>query len=277
MDDATATLNGLTIGSGTMYEWTSWPTGLGTADIRTDDQERPRRQGIVAGDDLPGGRTVEFEIQVKGSRSEIEAALTALSAAFAPGSQDVWLGLRVSGVPAEYSLLGRPRGCAWALSKRFTHGLGDARCKFVAVDPVKYGAEETATITLGGGGGGLVYPVTYPVVYGGSSTSGVGSAVNAGLVAVEWSAVLSGPLLNPRLEHIESGRFVRVSAGIAVGESVTLDSRSAAILLGGTVPRPSWQAAGSSWFQLQPGGNSLRLTADTGAGNAVVSWRPGWP
>jgi hypothetical protein len=174
-------------------------------------------------------------------------------------------------------LLGRTRGCEWNLSRRFTFGIGDARCTFVATDPVKYGAEVTFTIELGGGGAGLVYPVTYPVVYGGSSTSGVGSAPNTGTVAVEWSAVLTGPLLNPRLEHIESGRFVKVVGELLAGETLTLDSRTGSLLFGGTSPRPSWQGAGSSWFQLEPGSNSLRLTADTGTGTAVGTYRPGWP
>lgn len=277
MIDNTATLQGVTIGDGTIYGWTAWPSGLGTAEIRVQDEARPGRAGLVAGDDLLGGREVVFVVQVKGTATVIEQALLELAAAYEPVAADVWLDLRMSGTPAEYALLGRPRGCQYNLSKRYTHGLGDARCVFVATDPVKYGAEQQVTISLGTPGVGLTYPVTYPIVYTGSALSGIGSAPNDGFKAVHWSAVLNGPMLNPRLEHIESGRFIRVSADLLAGETLTLDSRSGALLFGGTSPRPTWQAPGSSWFQLAPGPNSLRLTADTGTGSADVTWRPGWP
>lgn len=274
MDDYTATLNGVTTGAGTAFEWREWPSGLGTAELRVDDRARPRRSGLVAGDDLYGGREIVFVLQAQGELPVVEQALTELTAAFAPRTSDVWLDLRITGTPAEYSLLGRPRGCEWLLSKRFTHHLGDARATFVATDPVKYGPEQSVSITLGGGGAGLVYPVVYPVVYGGSSLSGIGSAPNDGDTPVDWSATVNGPLLNPRLEHIETGRFVRAEVSLLAGESLVFDSRNAALLFDGS-PRPGWQTAGSSWFRLQPGGNSLRLTADSGSGDALVTWRPG--
>ncbi len=273
---STATLNGLTIGSGTPYTWRAWPTGLGTPDIRTDDRTRPRRAGVVAADDLLGARTIDFEVQVLGDRPYVEQALTDLAEAFAPSSADVWLTLNVSGAPATYSMRGRARGCEWDLTRRFTLRLGDAKCTFVATDPVKYGDETSVTIGLGSGGAGFVLPATLPGVLGGGSTSGIGSVPNAGSTPVEWTCDITGPVTNPRIEHIESGRFLQLATTLAAGQTLTLDSGTGAVLFGGTAPRPSWLASGSRWFTLAPGSNSIRFVADLGTGTAIVTYRPGW-
>lgn len=278
MDDVTATLRGLTIGGGTDYRWAEWPQGLlGTPPVRVADQPRARRNGVIPGDDLLDARTIVFTIVIPAiDRAAAEQAATDLSEAFAPGPSDEWLDVRIAGSPGEYSLLGRPRGCEIALGRRFVSGVIDARCVFVATDPIRYGAEQSLDLQLTSGGDGLEYPVTYPVVYAGSGGTATGSAANAGTTAVDWVATLTGPLTNPRLEHIESGRFIRVAATLSSTQTLVLDSASGGLLLGGTTPRPSWFGAGSRWFQLDPGSNSLRLTADSGLGSAAITWRPGW-
>lgn len=277
MDDATATLRGLTTGAGTSYRWASWPQGLlGTADVRALDQFRPRRNGVTPGDDFLGGRTIAFEVVIPAtSRAVAEAALSDLAAAFAPAAADEWLDVRIAGDPAEYALRGRARGCQVSLARRFVSGVIDARCVFVATDPVRYGPEQSVSIALAVGGGSML-PFVLPVVLGAGGSSGVELAANAGSTAVDWTATLTGPLTNPRLEHVEAGRFVRVAATLAAGETLVLDSSSGGLLLGGTTPRPTWFGSGSRWFQLQPGANSLRLTADAGSGSVNVVWRSGW-
>jgi hypothetical protein len=280
VNDNTATLRGLTIGAGTDYRWARWPTGLlDTADIRVEDRFRPRRNGVTPGDDFYGERRIVFELELLGdTRDGGEQLATDLAEAFAASATDEWLDVRVTGTPAEYSLRGRPRGAIIALGRRFTGGGNpQARCIFVATDPVRYGAEQSLALTLVDPGEGLEFPVTFPVVFsGGGMGSGTAPAVNDGNTPVDWTATLTGPLTNPRLALVGSGRFVRVLATIAAGETVVLDSAAGAILLGGTAPRPQWFGAGSSWFQLEPGSNSILFTVDAGSGTADITWRPGW-
>lgn len=273
MINNTAELNGLTIGSGTQYEWTAYPSGLGTPDIRTDDRVRPRRHGLVASDDLLGGRTVTFELQISGPN--IEAAMTALNAAFAPRDTDVWLELRLSGNPAEYALRGRPRGVEWELSRRYTFGLGDARATFVATDPLKYGPSQSAAIALPSGTSGIVAPVVAPVVAG-ASAGGEATVANSGTAAVDWVATITGPITTPRLEHVELARRVSFDLTLAAGETLVLDSRTGSALLNGTTPRTSTQQPGSRWWQLPVGTSTLRLRAASGTGVATVSYRNGF-
>jgi hypothetical protein len=275
MDNYTATVNGLTIGAGTVYQWTAWPSGLGTPEIRTDDQSRPRRAGVTAADDLLGAREIAFEIQVKGDRTAIEAALSALNAAFAPSPVDVWLNLRVTGTPSEYALKGRPRGVEWNLTDRFTNRIGDARCVFVATDPLKYGAVQNTAISLPTGTAGLVVPAVAPAVLG-VSAGGEAIVVNSGTAPVDWVATITGPMSTPRLEHVELARRVSFDLTLLAGETLVLDSRTGSALLNGSTPRTSLQLPGSRWWQLPVGSSTLRLRAASGTGTATFTHRNGF-
>jgi hypothetical protein len=278
MIDGTATLRGLTIGAGTVYGLRQWPSVLSTATIRSTDDDRPRANGVVAGDDYYGSLSVSFDVQVKaGSQAASELATTALTAAFRRSDTDVWLTVRVKGNPSEYALLGRPRGVSVAIDRqRFLSGLVDARCVFVATDPLKYGTAASVPITLASTGAGLSFPATFPAVFAGTAGVGIGSAPNIGTEQTGWTATLEGPLVNPRIEHVESGWFVKLNATIAAGQTVVLDSRATSIMLSGVAARPSWQWPGSRWFQLAPGANSIRFSADTGDGIATINYRPAW-
>lgn len=279
MIDGTATLRGLTTGSGTDYLWPDWPTGLlSTASIRVDDMPIPLRSGVIPGDDYTAGRDVAIPVMMIGEMATIEPLLAALGAAFAPGPVDEWLDVRVAGSPAEYSLRGRPRGIEVAMSRTNVRSTGvgrvDALCRFTATDPVRYSAvEESVTLTLGSPGESYL-PFELPVFLGQGGSSGEATAVNVGSASVSWTATLNGPLTNPRLTHVGSGAFIGVQASIDVGETVVVDGVN--LLLGGVAPRPSWLRPGSSPFLLAPGSNVLRLSADAGSGDASVTWRSGW-
>lgn len=280
MNDMTATLRGLTIGSGTIYPWRgSGVSGLlDTPTIRSTDSPAPNRNGIIPGADYYGGRLVSFEMLIAEGKVANEVAAAALGAAFAASDEDVWLDVRVTGSPAEYSLRGRPRGTQVAIRRdRWDAGVIDVRASFLATDPLRYGPEESAGIVMTAPGGGLTFPATFPVVFGGGGGSGSAAILNVGAAPVHWTAVLTGPLTNPLLSLDGSGRSIRVLATIATGETVTLDSASSAILLGGTTPRPQWFGPGSRWFLLPAGASSVTFTADSGDGSALLTWRPGWP
>lgn len=275
MNNYTATLNGLTIGSGTIYEWTAWPSGLGTPDIRAQDTSRPRRHGVTAADDLLGARTITFEIQIKGTLPVLEAALANLNVAFSPSAADTWLNLRVTGTPSEYALLGRPRGVEWDLSRRFTFGLADARCTFVATDPIKYGAAVTTTIGLPSGTAGLLFPASASFVFG-AQTGGEATVTNTGPTPVDWTAVITGPLTTPRLEMVSLNRRVSFDIAVGSGETLVLDSKTGSALLNGTTPRTSTMLPGSRWWQLPVGSSTIRLRAASGSGDVTITHRPGY-
>lgn len=280
MDDGTFTVDGSGVVLGAWpYILTAPPKGVvGSPMVRRDDRSIPLRSGVIPGDDLFGGRSIEFEVAVLGATPvAAEQRAVALEAAFAPRAEDVWLLGRLSGDPAEYAFRGRRRGADvavdWILLGN-DQATVPARCEFLATDPIRYSASESSvTVTLGSPGASYL-PFELPVYLGDGGSSGEATAVNAGSASVSWVATLSGPLTNPRLTHVGSGASVGVMASIAAGETVVIDGVN--LLFGGTSPRPSWLRPGSSPFLLDAGSNVLRLSADAGSGDASVTWRSGW-
>jgi hypothetical protein len=61
-------------------------------------------------------------------------------------------------------------------------------------DPLRYGPEKTATTGLPTSGGGLVYPLTYPLAYGAASNPGQITLANAGTAAAPIVFDVTGPL-----------------------------------------------------------------------------------
>ena len=272
-DDGSAELNGLTIGAGTPYRWRAWPTGLGVPEIRSADTVRARRDGVTPGDDYLGARTIVFEIDVEGTIAEQEALLTDLSAAFAPGPTTT-LQLRWGGNPAEYVLHGRPRGCEWMLSRRSTVGLGDARCVFLATDPIKYGGEQTVRSTLAGSVVPLTLPFTLPATLGTKSGNDV-TVANTGSTPVDWTATIVGPVTTPRLRCLTTGKHLQFDLDLGSGEELTLDS-SAAFAAVDDVAALGALLFGSSWGKAPVGNSTWRLDAGAGTGYADITYRPGW-
>ena len=159
MNDMTATLRGLTIGNGTPYPWRgSGVNGLlDTPTIRAVDEPAPRRHGVIPSGDYYAGRLISFEMLIHEGKDGNEAAARALAAAFAASESDLWLDVRLTGTPAEYSLRGRPRGVQFTMQReRWDAGVLDARASFLATDPLLYGPPQIQQVTMEGSGSGLV-------------------------------------------------------------------------------------------------------------------------
>lgn len=266
---------GLLVGAGTPYRLTRWPNPYTTADIRTDDDPTAHVDGITPGPDLLGGRSLAFEVEVIESTPELaQQRAIELAAAFAPANSTEWLEMTIA--DRTFAWRGRYRGVADDLSRRFLSGKIPMRCRFLATDPLRYGPEEWASIGLSDVGDGFILPVVLPAIIDGTTGAGETLALNTGSRSVPFSALLTGPLGNPRLTHVESGRFVRVLTTLGAGETAVIDSRpSVSTVLVGGASRPDLMSGGSYPFLLPPGPATLRLTADTGTGTASITWRPG--
>lgn len=277
MIDITATLRGLTMGSGTSYTWhNSWPAGvLATADIRTRDVTLPRRNGVIAGHDHFGGNTITFEMQIRGtSMTDAETKAAALSAAFSPSPDDELLNIRFSGTPSEYAFYGRPRGATIVPDRAFVGNyLMHAQCTFLATDPIRYGAEMVQEIGLAS----HVLPQTLPFVLGYYDSETI---ANAGTATVDrWTLVfdaVGGDLVDPSIAHADLGQLIFHDLTLAAGESLVVVGQERRALLNGVTPVVPTIA---QWWSLQPGNNTIRFAADTGSSlssTATLTWRPGW-
>lgn len=116
-------------------------------------------------------------------------------------------------------------------------------------------------------------------VYGSAGTSGRLTAVNNGASPAYPILRLDGPVATPAIEQVNTGAILTLDATLQAGEYLLIDTRSRAVLLGGSSPRRSWVRAGSVWPVLQPGSNEIayRGSALPGAPGQTslltVTWR----
>lgn len=115
--------------------------------------------------------------------------------------------------------------------------------------------------------------------YGVAGTSGRLTAVNDGASAAYPVLRLDGPVASPAIEDVTTGGILQLDASLQAGEYLLIDTRSRAVLLGGSAPRRTWVRAGSVWPVLEPGSNEIayRGSALPGAPGQTslltVTWR----
>lgn len=121
--------------------------------------------------------------------------------------------------------------------------------------------------------------VSWPRAYGSAGTSGRLTAVNAGASPAFPVLRLDGPVAGPAIEQVNTGAILTLDATLQAGEYLLIDSRSRAVLLGGSTPRRSWVRAGSTWPVLPPGSSEFAYRGSALPGSPgqssllTVTWR----
>ena len=279
--DWTFTYNGLTIGGdGSPYQITQL-TGLhDSPEIRTSDQTRARAHGLFAGTDLLGGRSLMAEIEVVAPHPD-ETVWSDFSQALVPGQGDeLPLVFQIPGVAGGIAVEvgARVRRLSLPVDRSYFFGHGSAAVEFVATDPRIYSqAATTQTVSQASvSGTGLVFPITFPLSFGGAVSGGQFVANNAGEFAAPWTATISGPIVNPVLENVTTGQTVAFTGSLTTGETLVISSIDHSILFNGTASRYSWLVVGSSWWELVPGDNTVRLAGTSGSGSVSFTYRSAW-
>lgn len=279
--DWTFTYNGLTVGGdGSPYQ-ISKLTGLhDSPEVRTADQTRARAHGLFAGTDLLGGRSLMAEIEVVAPHPD-ETVWSDFSRALVPGQSDeLPLVFQVPGVAGGIAIeIGaRVRRLSLPVDRSYFFGHGSAAVEFWATDPRIYSqASTTYTVTQAAvSGTGLTFPITFPLSFGGAVSGGQFVASNAGEFEAPWTATISGPITNPTLENVTTGQTIAFTGTVASGETLVISSLDRSVMLNGTASRYSWLVVGSSWWQLAPGNNTVRLAGTSGSGSVSFTCRSAW-
>lgn len=178
-------------------------------------------------------------------------------------------GARLSDAP-DFALV-HPKLATWSLS-------------LLMPDPLRYasaadgGGETTATTSLPEASLGLTIPSTVPWVISAGGTTGSLVVTNIGTAPTVPAFTILGPVVNPRIEHSQSGRVLGFV--ITLGPSDTLSVRPATgeILLNGSVNARSALTSISSpvaAMTFQPGINQVfyRALSSTGDSQLSVSFR----
>lgn len=137
-------------------------------------------------------------------------------------------------------------------------------------DPIIYGGDlktastEQAEFTTALGTG--IYPFTYSVIFGASTSSVTADALNDGDVPVYPVGInIYGPVSNPRITNEATGEYIQVDTNLATSSnnlSIAYDKDTLSILTDG-VSSFSSLSSGSTLFKLQPGSNPITLTGSS--------------
>jgi hypothetical protein len=154
----------------------------------------------------------------------------------------------------------------------------DFSLQLKAPDPRRYDDVPT-TLTLWaptGVSGGLVLPATAPLVITptGLSHSSV-VATNLGTTPTRPVVTFAGPLVDPQIAHVPSGRSLSTLITLTAGDVLVADFDARTLMLNGS-SRSSALTASAAWWELPPGGGELRFTAGGGTGTATVTFRSAW-
>lgn len=271
---------GLVLGPGTDYIIKT-PSPLGLQQVRTNPRPRPFDHGEFLSPEFIGAKTHGLSISVRGDDpADTQANVDALLLAWyydATGPDEFDTGsYLVSKLPGQAArrLYGRPRQSSADLST-LVHSHSEAEVVWYAGDPRWYSdllhtSTLNAPVTVSGKG----FNKQFDYGWGGSGSAGSAEIINEGSLATWPVITLTGPLTNIVLTNETTGKTLTITYTLALGETLVIDFNAKTVLLNGTASR--YSAKSGLWWQLVPGSNTIRMTANSGAGSGSISWRDAW-
>lgn len=140
--------------------------------------------------------------------------------------------------------------------------------------------EQNAILIPGAAAGEIGYPdpIVDPITSE-LSVTGQQFVQNLGDQATWPRFRIDGPITNPQILNNTTGLRVELAYTLLAGEWLDIYPERGQILLGGTADRyGAFQFATSTWWQLVPGLNDIRLLAASYAAGAqaIIEWRHAW-
>ncbi|MGH6656636.1 MAG: phage distal tail protein [Actinocrinis sp.] len=273
---------GLLLGAGTPYDVIELDGWDDLPPLSLTDVQRPNQAGAWAGPMYPQERVITLTLGVSGtvngigttSQAQYDANLSALRAATNPAQDST------TEVPFVVQLAGRQRQANVRCQQRaapitqgyLSPGLDRVTLQLVASDPRRYGSTvQNASCGLAVSGGGLTYPITYPIVWG---ASGGGSLTvdNQGDTSTPVQLVIAGPGTNPAVTRQDTGQVLQADVVLGAADQLAIDPLEGTVSLNGTpiygVLDPS--SAPPEAFLLPSGMTTLGLRA-TGTGTTLTA------
>lgn len=278
--DWTVEFNGITIGGATNPYQVASIVGLHeTPDIRTSDVNRARTHGQFAGVDYLGGRNITAVVEVRSPHPSNNIWQAFSQALVAGQSAELPLVVQVPGLASggTVQVNARVRRLALPMDRSYSLGAGNAAVEWHCTDPRIYSSTLTTLSTSQAvSSGGLVFPAVAPLAFAGSASGGQVVATNSGEFDAPWTATITGPVNDPRIENVTTGKVVGFTGVLNAGETLTISSLDRTVLLNGTASRYSWLNPSSSWFDLPAGDSTIRFAGTSGTGTMDLNFRSVW-
>lgn len=206
---------------------------ISDADTRLGDRDTPGADGGQFGIDYRDGRTLSMDLWTNTANgAESRAAFARLHREWGDGTVRatsravVPLRFRLEGGDT-WVAYGRPRKWTPANQRTRAQGTADVVADFRTHGP-RFFSDVERSVQLGlaaSGGGGITWPITWPITWAPSGRSRQDAAVNWG-DSPTWPVItISGPVAQPEVEFVGTGRRVRLDMTIPWDRTVTIDTR----------------------------------------------------
>jgi len=130
--------------------------------------------------------------------------------------------------------------------------------------------------------GTAIFPFTFPIIFGSSTSSVSIDAINNGdLPAYPVTIQIHGPVNVPKITNTTTGEYIEVDVNLATVDNVlaiSYDKDTLSVTVDG-VSQISKVSTDSTYWKLQPGSNVISLTGSSISDDAyaTVSYRSAWP
>jgi Phage tail protein len=263
--------NGLTFGVDTAYALIQ-ADGLDMPVVRTSDVSRPRDTGQFIGIDLLDGRDITLTLDMTTNGTSLQNATTAFATAFVPpatGQTESLLWMSFPNLPL-LVCSARVRKRAISIDLPWSVDTGFVKAAVVSLhctDPRVYSGTTATTVNLPTPPGGMTFPATFPLAFGGGSTAGVITCNNTGNIEMRPIITITGPVTNPTVENATTGYSLtfsnpnQTSYTLNSGDQLVIDTDLHQVTYypsGSTSgsSRRNWLVYGSTWWDLPAGTTS---------------------
>lgn len=246
-----------------------------TPDQMRSDQSRTNADGSWSARAYTGPRTITIPFVVIGqSPDQLQQMLATIEMVWDPDGV-TWGRL--------WSFQSQRFLNAQITSRTFTQALaGNGQSVATGVvqwfcgDPYWYGADTSFQVGVQVLTGGMVFPLTFPLVFG-TVVSGLGNAYNPGL-RTPLRIHIPGPTTHPFVGSDTQGVGLDLPITLGPADYLDIDSGAKTIVLDGNVPRNDLLTGLSSFFDVLHGSNQFRFRSQSGAPGEVATgtWNPRW-
>lgn len=253
---------GTLLGAGTIYRLTNLEGWLDMPDVRDGDVDFDNLHGSQPGQLLLGRRIVTLSFTLSVSPPEFAAAQTTLRAITAPDENPVeeplvvqWDGLKAMvNARCIRRTIPTPRNNAVGYTK--------GAIQWRATNPriLHLPQQSPSTSAPSGGTGGLIYPLTYPLVYGSAQAGGELLLSNDGNAAAQPVWRIVGASTGPLITNADTGQQLAFEPSyvLPAGDVVNLSTEDRSVLLDTGVSRSNVLQT-RQWFTLPPGTTRIRF------------------
>ncbi|MEV8029273.1 phage distal tail protein [Cellulosimicrobium funkei] len=286
-----ATINGLHVGPGTPYGWTSREGIEELPGFRMDATPRPNAHGTFDSAMWAEGRTLTFEFRILretrwlyGVSYEDAIAAYRRTMVPSPGLVPVWINVPGRG-PIRWDV--RITRHRIVTDPAYDIALAVVATQVYAPDPLGYGPEQSAEVAFPELVGGLEFDLftdgvtdTGSLEFGERGETGRARLTNEGNAESYPLFHVAGPALDGfELVAVGPGRRIRWEGRLYAGDLLTVDPARGTALLNGTADR-SGLFTRREWFAVPPGEELevqfLPVGTSVGATATIVSASAWW-